>query len=222
VQDLEEEQYKPVASFDQRIDALKVPAGPPLPPKAEQMRRVRFNNMLEQQSTVRTRIEASKPAMIRKAMQVYASSELGPRPDVGDEPDSSALDWLVNDVTIFLAGYLNFARTDAQKQQWNSTFEELNKANDHKKPVLQRCRLMFEAMCKMLTKAQAERFAMCVKVRAADVTPLIKRCVPESGPMRRWNWKAKDAICSRIKASRMPSTMDALKEQILSDIAMGP
>jgi len=46
--------------------------------------------------------------------------------------------------------------------------------------------------------------------------------VPESGPMHRWNWKANDAICSRIKAVHMPSTMDALKEQILSDIALGP
>ena len=187
------------------------PLPPALTPESEK-KKIRAMN----------RLEASKPAMVRKAMQVYASSELGPRPDVGDDPDSSALDWLLNDVSIFLAGYLNFARTDAQKQQWNSTFDELMKANDHEKPVLQRCQNMFEALCKMLTKAQAERFALCVKVRAANVTSLIKRCVPESGPMHRWNWKANDAICSRIKAVHMPSTMDALKEQILSDIALGP
>lgn len=204
VEDLRREQHRTVNALDAQFTRC-VMDKTPLP---------KCMLLVDKMERELARVEASKEALVRKAVHVYALAY----PD--DETD--ALDWLENNTCIFLAGFLIKCKTPAAKAKHESISAIMAEANDHKKSIAKRARSIYETICGLLkSKRQAHEFALVSIIGACDLHTLERRCVKEKPPTAKYTWNRLDTVCSRILATQdMPpeTTISGLKSRVIANL----
>lgn len=165
----------------------------------------------KQKDTVRKRADDWRAAR-EKQTDVLALKVLGAYASNSDEP----LNWLENDLGIFLAGY-RVAASKTGKARWDIIEKELTGGLPEKK-YKERMRHLYDYMRLRMTKQQMHNFALCTKVRMAGEVKLFYRCAPESGPGKRMIWNYRDPLCSKITTNRMDGDDIGLRVWVLRDL----
>ena len=162
----------------------------------------------------RTRVHDSKEYKIVSIFKHFKAVY-----DENDEPDKSALDWLANNLNIYMAGYYVEAKGEKEKKIYNSISSP---HDDPSSSIEARIKKLTRYMRNKMTMQDLDGFIKVHKLAAANLSLALKKCVVITGKFKREEWKSLSTLCDAIKPMFPPPPNDPKEcmEMVLKELVL--